>query len=348
MATFTTDTLIRVVERLPRPAAYLLNTFFPDIITSETETVSFDLDDGKRRITPLVSPLMPGKVVETPAIQTGTLRPPYAKDKRRFEWWKAFRRRAGETIGNTALMSPAERREAKLAEYAADGVEMLTRRKSVMAAEALRTGKVTLSGEGFKTVVVDFGRPAGNTITLAGANRWNQALTGGAPNPLGDLETWSGLVEGGGTTVVMAPDTWAAMRARMIERGEDISLLGTIRGGTSALDMGPQSTQDSRVNVIGNIGRFSIVTYDETYVDDAGVEQRLIPTGELVMASPDVLLGAQLHGAILDAAAGFRAMEYFPKVYAENDPPVEWWLLQSAPIVVPFRPKASLGVKTFG
>jgi hypothetical protein len=66
------------------------------------------------------------------------------------------------------------------------------------------------------------------------------------------------------------------------------------------------------------------------------------------MVSPGVLDGAQLHGAILDGAAGYRAAEYFPKMWEDNDPPVEWFLLQSAPLIVPFRPKASLGVAAFG
>jgi hypothetical protein len=347
MADYTTETLLDVLAERPRPPAYLLR-LFPRMEFFDTAVVSFDLEDGKRRITPLVSPLKPGKVVDVAPFQTMSLRPPYAKDKRPFDPTSALRRVAGERIGTVGQLSAQARRDAAVERYLDDAVDMLTRRKQVMAAEVLRTGKITLAGEGFKTVTVDYQRPSSHTITLAGANRWNQALTGGAPDPLANLETWSALVEGGGQLVIMNPDTWAAMRARMIERGEDISLLGTLRGSESVLEMGPQATQDNRVNAIGNVGRFTIVTFDDTYIDDAGVEQKFIPSGELIMVSPGVLEGTQLHGAILDGAAGYRAIEYFPKIWVENDPPIEWFLLQSAPILVPFRPKASLGVKTFG
>jgi hypothetical protein len=345
---YTSDTLLRVVERIPRPAAFLLNLCFPELVFSDSEQVSFDIEGGTKRITPLVSPLVAGKVVEAAQYTTGTLKPAYAKDKRYFDPALPFRRAIGETVGAGASLSPKQRRDAAVERYAADGVEMLTRRKRVMASEILRTGKLTLSGEGFKTVILDFQRPSANTVTLAGGARWNQTLASGLPNPSADLETWSALVDGGGTTVVMAPDTWSAMRARLIERGEDISLLGTLRGGNSSLDLGPQSVQDSRVNFIGTLGRFSLYTYSDDYVDDNGATQPLMPSGSLIMVTPDLLDGVQLHGAIRDGAAGFRAVEYFPKMWEEHDPAVEWWMLQSAPILAPFRPKASLGALTFG
>jgi hypothetical protein len=52
---------------------------------------------------------------------------------------------------------------------------MINRRLEVMASEALRTGKVTVTGEQYPTTVVDYGRDAGLTVVLTGANRWGQA-----------------------------------------------------------------------------------------------------------------------------------------------------------------------------
>ena len=76
--------------------------------------------------------------------------------------------------------------------------------------------------------------------------------------------------------------------------------------------------------------------------DEAGVTQNLMPSGTVIMGSPALIEGTRLYGAIRDPRAGLRAERYFPKMWVEEDPAAEWYLLQSAPIVVPFRPNATL------
>ena len=64
MDIFSTHVLSKVVENLPTPSSFLLDTFFPNVQTSEKEEIYFDVTDSKPRITPFVSPLLPGKVVD--------------------------------------------------------------------------------------------------------------------------------------------------------------------------------------------------------------------------------------------------------------------------------------------
>ena len=45
---------------------------------------------------------------------------------------------------------------------------------------------------------------------------------------------------------------------------------------------------------------------------------------------------------IMDEKAAFKALRYFSKSWLEEDPAVRWLLMQSAPLVVPYRPNASL------
>ena len=84
-----------------------------------------------------------------------------------------LKRLIGETIGGN--LKPMDRREAALNRALTNQVENLTRREEVMAAEALRTGKITVTGEDYATQVIDFQRDASLTQTLTGATRWGEA-----------------------------------------------------------------------------------------------------------------------------------------------------------------------------
>lgn len=82
MDIFSTNVLAKVVERLHTPSSFLLDTFFPNVQTSDKEEIFFDVTDSKPRISPFVSPLLPGKVVDSGGYQTKSFKPAYVKDKR--------------------------------------------------------------------------------------------------------------------------------------------------------------------------------------------------------------------------------------------------------------------------
>lgn len=336
MDIYSTASLNRLVQNLIRPQAGLLTAFFPLVETSDVEEIKFDVENGKRRITPFVSPLKEGKVVESLGFKTNTFSPAYTKDKRVHHPNKALKRTAGETIGGN--MTPADRRQANLARDTADQLEMLTRRKEVMASEAIRTGKVTVTGDGYDTVVVDFGRKASHTITLAGGSKWTDA----GVDALEDLEDWALLVQQDSgatvTDVVMDVVAWRAFRNNV--------------GPTKLRDLfraAPDAAQQLRYTTLGQtglhfqgmIGQFAFWTYADWYVDDNGTEQPMLPAGTVILGSSQIE-GVQHHGAIRDEDAGIQPLEYFTKSWTVQDPSVRFLLMQSAPLVVPYRPDASL------
>jgi hypothetical protein len=335
--------LTRVVQELDEPASFLLNTLFPSVQESDTERIYFDIAGRKKRITPFVSPVVAGKVVKEQGFTTKDFAPPYAKDKRIFKPEGALKRRIGEQIGGT--LSPEQRQQARLREAMEDQLAMLTLREEVMASEALRSGKVTVSGEGFDTQLIDFGRDAALTVTLAGNDRWS--VNDAASNPIEDLETWTELVHTkSGAAVrgwVMAPDAWKNLRARLVARGEIEMLVDFARSGGSTLQLGPfaRGQGNDKARFVGFLGDQQIWVYNETYLDDAGVEQNIMPTGT-VIAMTEALEGTRCYGVIQDEKAGLRAQRFFVKSWLEEDPAVRWLLLQSAPLTVPYRPNASL------
>ena len=49
MDIFSTNVLAKVVERLHTPSSFLLDTFFPNVQTSDKEEIFFDVTDSKPR-----------------------------------------------------------------------------------------------------------------------------------------------------------------------------------------------------------------------------------------------------------------------------------------------------------
>src|SRR5574344_1557729 len=337
MDIFSTQILTKVVENLPTPSSFLLDTFFPNVQTSDKEEIFFDVTDSKPRITPFVSPLLPGKVVDSGGYSTKSFKPAYAKDKRRFDANIPYKRVAGETIGG--ILSPAQRFERALATTLQDQLDNLTRREEVMAAEILKSGQVSVSGDGYPSTTVSFGRDSSLTKALTGSNTW---ATSGI-KPLDNLEDWAADIQSkSGTvakTVVMDPDAWKIFRANAsVEKYLDYR-----RGTNNTLTADPiVRGKDTKARYVGSIGDFDIYVYNDSYINDSGVATNLLPSKTVILGSSDGLDGTRCYGAIHDEKANWTANRYFTKSWVEEDPSVRWLLLQSAPLVVPYRPNACL------
>ncbi|KRR16871.1 major capsid protein [Bradyrhizobium retamae] len=337
MDVFTPAVLNRIVDDLKdKVSMFLLSMFFPEISTSTTEEIYFDVMTGKPRLSPFVSPLVEGQIVESLGYETKSFKPAYVKDKRPFEDGKAIRRRPGQPIA--APLDPMQNRLLSVIQESEDQIAMIKRRMEWMAAKAALDGKYIVEGEKYPQVLVDFGRHANLTVVLAGTARWNDS----APDPIGDLEDWGEEIAtrsgATATDVVMATDVWKAFRANeevqnLLDK-KNLSPKTRFDAGPSSGMIGPQFK--------GYVGDFAIWTYNAEYVDDAGVTQKFLPNGKLIMGSPQ-MEGVQHHGSIRDEKAGFQARDFFQKSWTQEDPAVRYLMLQSAPLVVPYRPNASLG-----
>jgi hypothetical protein len=82
---FSTEYLMGVVEDLKTASSAILDRFFNRQVTFETEAVDVDIIDRRRRIAPLVSPYVPGRVMNQVGKTTRSIKPAYTKDKRVFK-----------------------------------------------------------------------------------------------------------------------------------------------------------------------------------------------------------------------------------------------------------------------
>lgn len=343
---YDTAVLTRVINRLDmEPPLYLRNRYATSIQTSDSERIYFDVTKMVPRIAPFVAPHLPGKIIDEMSYETRDFKPAYVKPKRALLPGGSIKRQAGEAIAGS--LSPEQRQILRLNNTLREFATMLARREEVMTSEALRTGKVTVAGDGFPTVVVDFLRDATLTVTLLNNDRWS--INHADSDPLTDLETMSGLSMGLGAgptpEITMAPDAWAAFRARLAARGELPALGQFDRTSASRFEVGPQLQE--KVTYIGKIGAFDISVYDDTYVDDAGATQHMMPSGTVVGVGPSNLEATRCYGVIEDEEAGIKAEQWFAKSWLEKDPGNRWVLAQSAPLVVPYRPNASWCLKVF-
>jgi hypothetical protein len=251
-----------------------------------------------------------------------------------------MKRRAGEPYNGA--MSAQQRLEAATMDVLDDHRSAIIRRKEWMAAQALDAGKVTVVGDEYPSVTVDFGRDAALTLALTGTARWGQS----GVKPLDLIEDWAGTVQSKSgmapTDVIMDPKAWKLLRADTAF----MNLLDNRRQDGGTMQMGPVNAGDevSDARYVGNVGDFDFHVYQDFYEDDAGSIQQLIADNTVIMTSAK-MEGAQCHGAIQDAELGLVVAEYAPKVWNEKDPSVRMAMTQSAPLVVPVRVDHSMRIR---
>ncbi len=331
MDLFSTNVLTGAINSLITPAPFLLDRYFGQVQTESSEEIHFDVIDKTRRLAPFVSPVVAGQIVESKGFTTKTFTPAYIKDKRVFDTNRPLKRAAGEPL--TGSLSPAQRIGMMLNEDLGDQREMVDRRLEVMAAEALRTGAVTVTGDQYPTQNVNFGRNASLSVTLSGATRWGQS----GVEPLDDLQDWSqtALKVSGAMLrdVIMTVDVWKIFKKDpQVEKQLD-----RFRGNSTLV--ADAQLEEGGV-FMGVVEGFNIFVYAGWYVDENGVEQPIIPDGTVLLAGMQ-MRGVRAFGAIRDEEAGYQAIPIYSKSWVEKDPSVRYLLSQSAPLVVPSRVNAS-------
>ncbi len=344
---YDTNTLIQVVPNLKTSQNFLLDRFFGNIVMADSEEISIDVDVGKRRMAPFVSPLVEGRLVEQRRIQTNTFKPAYIKDKRAPDLRKPVRRMIGERIGGE--LTGAQREMANLEAELTDQIDILNRRLEWMAAQVLQTGTVVVKGEGFDTVVVDFGRDPTLTVALSGAARWTPQNIGtenspGTVSPTDNISAWAQqiLKKSGAlvTDIVFTQSAWAAFKLDFRLKGA-IVLPAQAPFGNA---VNPAVSPIKGAIHQGRWGNYDLWVYSDWFVDENDVEQPMLADGNLIMCGPD-MMGTRAFGQIVDPKFSYQAMPYAPKTWVEEDPAQRLILMQSAPLTIPSRVNAGFCAK---
>lgn len=336
MDIFDTHVLNGVVDERVEPVNFLTNTFFGEVSESEEETIYFDRTAERRLVTPFVSPLHEGKVITEAGYETDSFKPAYAKDLRIFNPRKGFKRRPGEKIGGQ--LTPQQRLEAAVAFNIDEQLAMLNRRFEVMAGDVLVNGKATISGEAYPTKIVDFKRKAELRDVLAGADQW----AAGKAGMIQQLEDWAQMVfDASGVApdrAVMTSDAWKLLKT---DPAFD-KLIDTTKAqtGGAVIQTGPTLFKKDGVRKVGVAGDLELYVYSGRYVDPEDMQEKdILPAFTVLVGSPGVD-GVRHFGAIQDLDAGLQARQYFVKSWTVPNPSARYLLMQSAPLLVPYRVNA--------
>ncbi|QJI52235.1 major capsid protein E [Cronobacter phage JC01] len=332
-----------------------LPTFFLNWFTSQVnfpeDKIAFDkVSTDLTRIAPFVAPTAQGKVIREEGHTMTAFKPAYVKPKHVIDPNMIIPRQPGEALA-TGSLTIDQRRQAVIAFLLRKHRAMHENTWEWMAAQALLYGYVDVEGENYPKTRVDFGRDPALTGTVnwaAAGYTFEQAME--------DLYMMRRLANdksvSAAVTVdhVFGGDAWA----QFAKIGKE-ALFG--RNGLMDTTVGGSETRITRlwdgfegVEYMGTIaglnggGKINVWVNTQKFRDEKNESQYLMPQDSVLGVSQSVD-GVRCFGAVLDKAAGYQALEYFPKMWENEDPSVEYLMTQGAPLMVPRDPNATYLLK---
>ena len=331
---YSTRTMMTAIEKMMPVRSFFKDTFFSRTETYLTEDVDVDYKKGKRKMAPFVAPRVGGKIMDRQGFRTQNYKTPRIAPVRVLTKDDITMRMMGESVYSRA--TPEERAAQTLGKDLSELDEFISRREEWMCREVITTGKVTMKGYIDDTTtntideVVDYGMT--NKETLAGAAKWDVATS----VKYADLKRWRLAViksSGRATDVcVMASDV-----AELFINDADIQKkfnMFNMKFGT----IEPKIKNDA-VTYLGTLAGLGleIYSYDEWFVDDAGVEQPMMPEKTIILARTG--MAKRIYGAVtqMDELGEFITIEgeRVPKKWSDSENEVKKIKVTSRPLPVP-------------
>lgn len=336
---------------------YWLTLGFQNQINSTDEYIDFEkLPNVTRKLAPFVRPLGSGKPIYNDSGRAFRFKPAYSKVKEVIDPLMPLVRRPGidATLLGEVTMTPMQRREAIRAAMTVQAVNAIKRRQEWMAAKAIIDGRYTVSGEEYPAVLLDFLRAANHTVVKTSGNYWGQS----GVSIFDDIQTYADRMfnaEFGAfpTRLTITPKVWKVMRnSPEFMEHMDKQIRGEAATITRGLISADKVTKVGELLIGGASGAsIEIWLYRDTYVDDVtGAQVPFLADGDIVLTgTANAIQGYRCFGAIIDPYAQYQALEIFPRNWMETgDPAVEYFLWQSAPLMVPVNPNATLKATVVG
>ncbi|WHM53114.1 major head protein [Xanthomonas phage XAP3] len=345
---YTTYRLLEVQRKIKALPAFFLQ-WFPRQINFEEDMIAFDkVIQDITRVAPFVAPNVQGRVIKEEGYNTKSFKPAYVKPKHVIDPNMFIPRQPGEALG-TGSLSIAQRRNNVIAFLLRKHRAMHENTWEMMAAQALQYGYVDVAGQDqdYPARRVDFGRDPALTMT----SDWTaSSIT--LMDMISDMRDGQRLVSDkslSGTVVrdyIFGGEAWdqfVKVGGKELW-GKEGLMDNSIRGSETNVtrlwdDVEGVQYMGELVGLAG-AGRMRIWVNTQKYRDAKNVEQYLF-NQKGVMGISSAVEGVRCFGAVLDKSAGYQAVDYFPKMWEEEDPSVEYLMTQGAPLMVPSDPNAT-------
>lgn len=334
-----THTLLGVFRELDSVPSYWLDLLFPNEMSFTDEYVDMEkIPRAGRKLAPFVAPMAQGRAIYEEGSRVERFKPGYVKPSDPVSPLRALTRRPGTLLGLEA-QSPAARYDAVKADILQYHRVAVERLWEWMAAKAIIDGKVVIEGKDMPQRLVDFGRAAGHTVVLGLGARWGDA----GVSILDDIQGWADTMHsaefgGAPSRITVGIDAWGVMR-----RDEEIlAEMDLTRRGNADLTIKTGLMTTGEVRYGGTLGGgIEVWVYKDYYTVNGSVTPFMSPK-DVVLTGPNVQ-GYRCFGAIVDVHAQFQPLPIFPRDYIpEGDVAIEQIVTQSAPIMVPVNPNATL------
>lgn len=327
MAEFTTRALIGVVHKRSRVSSLYLSMFFPQVYTSDKETVNFDVIEDAVDAAMFIAPEVDGQVIKSRGYETRELTPASLKPKHEVNPNKAIKRLPGEAFGGE--LSLTERRQAIIVQNLLDEEKAIEQTEEWMASQACIFGEYTCEGTQFERMNVSFGRSPENNVVLAGAEKW-ASKDKATFDPCEDIENAALGCESGVNIAIFDQKGYRLFLSFKATADK----LETRRGSNSALETALKDLGKD-VSIKGYLGDVMIVVYTG-YRRVKGAKEFYQPENTVVLGHTEYQ-GARLYGAILDDDAieqGLSQVARYPKVYkTTGDVSRTYTMIKSAPLM---------------
>ena len=310
--------------------------FFSNHVTFPTEKVSFEYQEGKRRLAPYVSPRIGSEAIERDEYSVISYSTPFISPSRVITNDTLAQKLLGEATWNSG-MTPEDRAAKIAAQDIVDLQDTIWRREEYMCARVKQDGRLTIKGRGVNETV-DYGFE--NIAVLDASDRWTPTF-----DIMGQLKTIAGEMRKDGINPDML--ILGSSAADMLLKNERfLKLLDNRR-----VEIGEIKPSELE-NGIGYLGRmivpgtvFDLYTYEEwvpdtTDLDDNG-EPKLKP-----MVDPETVIiqssrekNSMLYGAItyVDRGGEFvtQMTEYVPRRWWTENPSQKFVSISSRPLPMP-------------
>lgn len=342
------------VMRDVRRETWMFGDYFPNTFLATDEYIDFEkIPVRGRKLAPYVMPKGRGLSVYSDRQIAYRFKPANVVVEEAIDDEKGLTFEAGIDASmihtDLQLTDPMVRRNLLKAQMTAEAVLSVERRWEQQRAEALRTGKLSityLSGESF---LLDFQRDAGHTEVLTSGSRFGDSGVSVMDTIQRIIDTMNDATFGGvPVKIVMGGLVWKAIRkdAELIAAMDAYRPYGNINIERGLISSGPDGGKVYKVGTIGVGGEggqtIDLWVNNETY-DVNGSQVRYIGANEMLfLSTPSAIMGYRCFGRILDLDAKFQAIPIFPKNFVTGERvKTENLSFESAPLHVPVSPNAT-------
>jgi len=338
-----------------RPETWVFGDYFANQYRSTDEWIDFEkLPVRSRKLSPLVKPMGRGHGVFTDKVQGYRFKPANTVVEDSVDPLRPLTFQPG--IDTSMLMptpmDPMTRLGLIKVEMMNEMLISVQRRWEWLAAKAIIDGKVTLSYRDGTSVLVDFQRASGHTVTLTAGSRWGDSGVSIVDSIQSIFDTMSNAQFGGLPVRLYMGGTVAGVVRKDAEILSHMDRF--VDGGTMRVDRGVVGGSGTRGNgkvykfgefLVGGASgqRVELWVNNETYDADDGTSTRYLASNEVVFCStPEAIKGYQCFGMIVDKDAQYQALPIFPKNFETGERvKVENLSAESAPLMVPINPNAT-------